>query len=137
MPGARPPYGTQFFHFHIHFCQKVPASGVHAPLMGPHAPLTGPRPPTGNSGSATVCGIFFTEIQFTVYLLFDSLTCLACLQNFGILPNSNIFSVYKKLSTLENRKSGIDAAERITSPSQVIWGADDQVGITISFFFCY
>ena len=27
-----PPYRTQFFHFYIHFCQKAPASGVHAPL---------------------------------------------------------------------------------------------------------
>ena len=25
------PYGTQFFHFHIHFHQKVPTSEVHAP----------------------------------------------------------------------------------------------------------
>ena len=42
MPGTRPPYGTQFFCFRIHFYQKVPASEVHAP------------PPTGNPGSATV-----------------------------------------------------------------------------------
>ena len=47
MPGARPLYGTKFFHFRIHFCQKAPMSEVHAPL-------TGPRPPTGNPGSATV-----------------------------------------------------------------------------------
>ena len=33
-----PPYGTQFFHFRIHFHQKVPTSEVHAP------PLTGARP---------------------------------------------------------------------------------------------
>ena len=26
-----PPYGTKFFHFHIHFQQKVPMSEVHAP----------------------------------------------------------------------------------------------------------
>ena len=41
-----PPYGTKFFHFHIHFWQKVPMSEVHTPLTGPH-------PPTGNPGSAT------------------------------------------------------------------------------------
>ena len=29
------PYGTEFFHFCIHFCQKVPTSEVHAPLTGP------------------------------------------------------------------------------------------------------
>ena len=29
-----PPYGTQFFHFRIHFHRKVPTSEVHAPLMG-------------------------------------------------------------------------------------------------------
>ena len=40
------PYGTQFFHFCIHFCRKVPVLGVHAPR-------TGPRPPTGNPRSAT------------------------------------------------------------------------------------
>ena len=28
------PYGTQFFHFHIHFHQKVPASEVHTPPNG-------------------------------------------------------------------------------------------------------
>ena len=32
------PYGTQFFCFHIHFHQKVPALGVHAPQRV-HAPL--------------------------------------------------------------------------------------------------
>ena len=31
MPSTRPPYGTQFFHFCIHFHQKVPMSEVHAP----------------------------------------------------------------------------------------------------------
>ena len=35
VPGTRHPYGTQFFQFRIHFCQKAPASGVHTPLMGP------------------------------------------------------------------------------------------------------
>ena len=31
VPGeCPPPYGTKFFHFCIHFCRKVPASGVHA-----------------------------------------------------------------------------------------------------------
>ena len=32
-----PPHGTQFFHFHIHFHQKVPTSEVHAPQWV-HAP---------------------------------------------------------------------------------------------------
>ena len=50
VPGARPPYGTQFFCFCIHFCQKAPVSEVHAPQMGP-------RPPTGNPGSATAVTI--------------------------------------------------------------------------------
>ena len=45
--GRTPPYGTQFFHFRIHFCQKVPVSGVHAPPNG-----STPAPP-GNPGSAT------------------------------------------------------------------------------------
>ena len=40
------PYGTQFFHFHIHFHQKCLRRGSMPPL-------TGPRPPTGNPGSAT------------------------------------------------------------------------------------
>ena len=48
VPGARPPHGTQFFLFHIHFHQKVPTSEVHAPLNGCTPP------PTGNPGSATV-----------------------------------------------------------------------------------
>ena len=39
-------YGTQFFHFCIHFHQKAPASEVHAPLMDA-------CPPTGNPGSTT------------------------------------------------------------------------------------
>ena len=30
------PYGTQFFHFCIHFHQKAPALEVHTPLMGAH-----------------------------------------------------------------------------------------------------
>ena len=49
VPGARPPpHGTQFFHFRIHFCQKVPVSEVHAPPNG-----STPPPPTENPGSAT------------------------------------------------------------------------------------
>ena len=32
--GRMPPYGTQFFHFCTHFCQKVPVSEVHAPPYG-------------------------------------------------------------------------------------------------------
>ena len=40
------PYGTQFFHFCIHFHQKAPMSEVHAPPPGA-------RPPAGNPGSAT------------------------------------------------------------------------------------
>ena len=32
------PYGTQFFHFRIHFQRKVPVSGVHAPQRV-HAPI--------------------------------------------------------------------------------------------------
>ena len=44
-----PPYGTQFFRFHIHFHRKAPMLEVHAPLMGA-------RPPTGNPGSATAGG---------------------------------------------------------------------------------
>ena len=46
MPGTRPPYGTQFFCFCIHFHQKVPTSEVQAPLMGA-------CPPMENPGSAT------------------------------------------------------------------------------------
>ena len=34
VPGACPPYGTQFFHFRIHFHRKVPTSEVHAPPNG-------------------------------------------------------------------------------------------------------
>ena len=30
---VRPNYGTQFFHFHIHFRRKVPTSEDHAPLQ--------------------------------------------------------------------------------------------------------
>ena len=40
--GARPPHGTQFFCFCIHFHQKVPTSEVHTPPMGT-------RPPYGKS----------------------------------------------------------------------------------------
>ena len=42
-----PPHRTQFFHFRIHFHQKVPTSEVHAP------PNACTPPPTGNPGSAT------------------------------------------------------------------------------------
>ena len=38
MPGTRPPYGTQFFRFCIHFHQKVPMSEVHSPLTGARPP---------------------------------------------------------------------------------------------------
>ena len=34
-----PPYGTQFFRFHIHFHQKAPMLEVHAPPKWVHAPL--------------------------------------------------------------------------------------------------
>ena len=44
------PYGTQFFHFRIHFHQKVPMSEVHA------CPNRCTPPPTGNPGSATGMG---------------------------------------------------------------------------------
>ena len=37
--GRTPPYGTQFFCFHIHFCRKVPMSEVHAPPNGSTPPL--------------------------------------------------------------------------------------------------
>ena len=43
-----PPYGNQFFHFCIHFCQKAPVSGVHTP-----PPQRVHAPPMGNPGSAT------------------------------------------------------------------------------------
>ena len=33
-----PPYGTKFFRFHIHFCQKAPTSEVHAPPNGSTPP---------------------------------------------------------------------------------------------------
>ena len=33
------PYGTQFFHFRIHFCRKAPMSEVHAPPNGSTPPL--------------------------------------------------------------------------------------------------
>ena len=58
VPGTRPPYGTQFFHFHIQFHQKVPTSEVHAPPNGCTPP------PTGNPGSAT--GIIPTHNALTV-----------------------------------------------------------------------
>ena len=53
------PYGTQFFHFHIHFHQKVPASEVHASPMGA-------RPPTGNPESATAWGILCLSAKTVV-----------------------------------------------------------------------
>ena len=51
VPGARPPYGTQFFHFCTHFHQKVPVLEVHAPPQWVHAPPPPPPPPppTGNT----------------------------------------------------------------------------------------
>ena len=33
-----PPYGTQFFHFHLHFHQKAPTSEVHAHQKRVHTP---------------------------------------------------------------------------------------------------
>ena len=39
--GHTPPYGTQFFHFHIHFCQKVPTLEVHTPPNGSTPPPYG------------------------------------------------------------------------------------------------
>ena len=35
--GTRPPCGTQFFHFCIHFHRKAPALEVDAPLTGRHS----------------------------------------------------------------------------------------------------
>ena len=46
-PGARPPYGSRFFHFDMQNFRNVAASGVH----GPRTRST--PPPTGNPGSAT------------------------------------------------------------------------------------
>ena len=40
------PYRTQFFHFHIYFHRKAPASEVHTP-----PPQNRFTPPTGNPGS--------------------------------------------------------------------------------------
>ena len=68
MPGARPPYGTQFFRFGIHFHQNAPVSEVHAPQQV-HAPAT------GNPGSTTVTyflyktklvGILTTSCSFQI-----------------------------------------------------------------------
>ena len=39
--GRTPPYGTKFFHFHIHFHQKVPTSEVHTPPTGARPPPYG------------------------------------------------------------------------------------------------
>ena len=57
------PYGTQFFHFCIHFHWKAPALKVHSP------PPTGPNTPTGNPGSAT---------GYVVYGKPQSLPTLGC-----------------------------------------------------------
>ena len=38
LPGESPPYGTQFFRFHIDFHRKAPASEVHAPQKWVNAP---------------------------------------------------------------------------------------------------
>ena len=37
-PGARPPQGSQFFHFDIQNFRNVTASGVHTPSYEVHAP---------------------------------------------------------------------------------------------------
>ena len=37
--GRMPPYGTKFFRFCIHFCQKAPTSEVHTPSNGSMPPL--------------------------------------------------------------------------------------------------
>ena len=55
------PYGTQFFHFHRHFCQKVPTLEVHAPPNGS-------TPPTGNPGPATVlCSYYIRTTLFNSF----------------------------------------------------------------------
>ena len=36
-------------------------------------------------------------------------------------------TVYEKLCTTENRQYVVDSAKNITSPSQLIWGAEDMV----------
>ena len=51
VPGVRPPYGTKFFRFRIHFCQK-----------GPMPPNGSTPPPTGNPGSATVSVSNYTKV---------------------------------------------------------------------------
>ena len=56
-PAHAPPHGTQFFCFRIHFHRKVPTLEVHAP---PPPPQRVHAPPTGNPGSATVCGMRFS-----------------------------------------------------------------------------
>ena len=52
--------------------------------------------------------------------------------SFLLFPQKMYFiSVYEKLRTEKNRQFAVKSAERITSPSQLIWGADDKVG-----YFC-
>ena len=51
--GCTPPYGTKFFHFRIHFCQKVPTLEVQAPPNGSTTPPNRSMPPKGNPGSTT------------------------------------------------------------------------------------
>ena len=57
-----PPYGTQFFHFHIHFYQKAPSLEVHALPKQVHAPLREILDPPLNH-------FIFHSVSFSLYFI--------------------------------------------------------------------
>ena len=66
--GCMPPYGTQFFHFCKHFCQKVSVSEVHIPPNG-FTPalreiLDPPLPPPKKNRPDLILFIFIIFWQF-------------------------------------------------------------------------
>ena len=82
------PYGTQFFHFCIHFHRKASALEVHTPLMGA-------CPPTGNPGSATVMNPWGKEIIF----YWDNFTLQYFWESPGWFSQNPTFYVFASIFT--------------------------------------
>ena len=54
-PGARPPYGSRFFHFDMQNFRNIAASGVHSPPYKVHAPLREILDPPLPRGAVMIC----------------------------------------------------------------------------------
>ena len=73
--GCTPPHGTQFFHFYIHFCQKVP-------MLEVHVPPNGSTPPYGKSWIRHwyFCSIFLLVTVILLFCICREVNCISTQQ---------------------------------------------------------